>query len=127
MTTTSFAPQLFINNGVTDISFYEKAFNAVTHFCLTNDDGGIHVAEMDIDGAIFYVHEVSQAYMQSPAHSRVTTVEIALFTEDVHAVMDQAIAAGATLFTPVTDYDYGYRQGQLIDPFGHHWTIQKKL
>ena len=127
MVTTSFAPQLFINNGVTDISFYQKAFNSTEHFCLRNDDGGIHVAEMDIDGAIFYVHEVSQAYMQSPTASRVNTVEIALFVEDVHAVVEQAIAAGATQYTPVKDYDYGYRQGQIIDPFGHYWTIQKKL
>ena len=41
----SFAPQLYIKNGVTDISFYEKAFSAVELRRFTNDDGSIHVAE----------------------------------------------------------------------------------
>ena len=47
-----FAPQLFINNGVTDISFYKNAFGAVEQLRLNNDDGSVHVAEFSIDGAI---------------------------------------------------------------------------
>ena len=51
-TQTAFAPVLKIENGVTDIDFYKNAFGANEHFCFTNDDGSIHVAELDIDGAI---------------------------------------------------------------------------
>ena len=52
-----FAPQLYIKSGVTDISFYSKAFNAVLLRQWTNDDGSIHVAELSIEGAIFHLHE----------------------------------------------------------------------
>lgn len=122
--TTHFAPELIIPNGVTDISFYEKAFGAVERFTFRNDDGSVHVAEFDIDGAVFHVHEISQAnYMRSP-DGKVTAV-IGLFVEDVQAVTDKAIAAGAILKAPVTDHDYGYRQAMLEDPFGHRWQIQK--
>lgn len=43
---TFFAPQLYIANGVTDISFYEKAFGAIELRRWNNDDGTLHVAEL---------------------------------------------------------------------------------
>ena len=46
---------------------------------------------------------------------------------DVDAVIAQAQAAGAKEISPAQDYDYGFRQGDIIDPFGHHWTIQKMI
>ena len=46
---------------------------------------------------------------------------------DVDTVMAQALAAGAKEISPAQDYDYGLRQGDIIDPFGHHWTIQKMI
>ena len=58
---------------------------------------------------------------------RPVTATIGLFTDDVKAMYDRAIAAGAVPISPVTDFDYGYRQGDLIDPFGHVWTIQCKI
>jgi uncharacterized glyoxalase superfamily protein PhnB len=56
---TSFAPELYIPNGVSDISFYKNAFGATENLCFTNDDGSIHVAELSINGAIFHVHEIT--------------------------------------------------------------------
>ncbi|MEP7254545.1 MAG: hypothetical protein ABI666_02160, partial [Ferruginibacter sp.] len=56
---TFFAPQLYIPNGVTDTSFYEKAFGAVELRRFTNDDSSIHVVEFSIDGNLFHLHEQS--------------------------------------------------------------------
>jgi len=56
---TFFAPELFINNGVKDISFYENAFGASEQMRYSNDDGSIHVVELSIDGAIFHIHEIT--------------------------------------------------------------------
>ncbi|WP_448701784.1 VOC family protein [Mucilaginibacter sp. AW1-3] len=127
-TQTAFAPVLKIENGTTDVSFYKNAFGANEHFCYTNDDGSIHVVEFDIDGAIFHLHEETSTSSGTYPHKiNTTTVTIGLFTDDVHAVFDRAVAAGAIILNPVTDYEYGYRQGDLKDPFGHVWTIQKIL
>jgi PhnB protein len=125
-TQTAFAPVLTIGKHVTDVSFYTKAFNAVEEWCLHNDDDSIHVAQLNIDGAIFHVHELMPGSGDILPHRGVTTV-IGLFADDVHAVFNQAIAAGATLITPVTDHEYGWRQGELQDTFGHRWVIQKVL
>lgn len=49
---SSFAPELQIPNGTTNIDFYID-FGAKEHFCFRNDNGSIHVIELEIDGAIF--------------------------------------------------------------------------
>jgi PhnB protein len=41
--------------------------------------------------------------------------------------MNNAIKAGAKEISPAKDYEYGYRQGEIEDPFGHHWLIQMKI
>ena len=123
-----FAPQLFIPSGVSDISFYLKAFEAVEIRQWRNDDGSVHVADLSINGTIFHLHEERPEKGQlEPNKIKGVTTLIGLFVEDVNTVMNKALEAGATLLSPAQDYDYGYRQGNLTDPFGHHWTIEKSI
>ncbi len=125
---TFFAPQLYIQHGVTDISFYEKAFGAVEIMRISNDDGSIHVAELSIDGALFQLHEESSTKNQfSTERMNGTTVLIGLFVPDVDQVMAKAIEAGAIVLSAAQSYDYGYRQGEIQDPFGHVWMIEMKV
>src|SRR3982750_2853709 len=114
---TFFAPQLLIDNGTKDISFYTKAFGATENLCLYNDDGSIHVAELSVDGAIFHIHEVTKPYFFSPGKHNGSTTIIGLFVPNVDVVMSNAIKAGAKEITPAKDYEYGYRQGEVEDPF----------
>lgn len=123
----AFAPVLYIQNGIKDISFYEKAFGAKEQMRFSNDDGSLHVAELSLKGAVFYVHEISKPYWSDPAAQQATSVCIGLFVPDVDAVMDSAVRAGATVISPARDYEYGYRQGTIRDPFGHYWQIQKRI
>lgn len=125
--TTHFAPELHIPNGVFDIPFY-KDFGAIEHFILRNEDGSIHVAELEIDGAIFHLHEtMPRLNALEPIGAKGVTTVIGLFVDDVQALFDRGIAAGAVEIDPVTDHEYGYRQGMFRDPFGHYWQIQKKI
>ena len=123
-----FAPQLYIQSGVTTMDFYIKALGAVELRRFSNDDGSIHVSELSVNGTIFHVHEEKESAGQfSPLRSSGSTVLIGLFVNDVDEYMNRAIAAGATVVTPAQDYDYGYRQGEVKDPFGHIWMFEKKL
>lgn len=127
MKTAHFAPELHIPNGTHNIDFYIK-FGAMEHFCFRNDDGSIHVAELEIDGAIFHLHETMRWFdALEPGSAKGVTTVIGLFVDDVQKIFNHAIAAGATEISPVTDHDYGYRQGMFKDPFGHYWQIQKKI
>lgn len=38
-------------------------------------------------------------------------------------MFDAAIAAGAKVEMPVADQFWGDRYGQIVDPFGHKWSI----
>ena len=123
-----FAPELYIRSGVTDVSFYTNAFGALEINRWTNDDGTVHVVEFSLGNQVFHLHEDNnRPRLFSPEKISGTSVKIGLFVEDVDAVMDKALAAGAKIISPAKDYDYGYRQGELIDPFGHHWMIEKKI
>src|SRR6476661_6052380 len=108
--TTHFAPELHIPNGILNIDFYMK-FGATEHFCFRNDDGSVHVAELEINGAIFHLHETMRWFgALEPVSAKGVTTVIGLFVDDVHEVFNHAISAGATEISPVTDHDYGYRQ-----------------
>jgi PhnB protein len=124
---THFAPELHIPNGTFNIDFYIK-FGAKEHFCFRNDDGSIHVAELEIGGAIFHLHETMRWFgALEPISANGVTAVIGLFVPDVDDVMHKAIQAGAVEINPAKDHEYGYRQGMIKDPFGHYWQIQKKI
>jgi PhnB protein len=127
-TTPTFAPQLFIPNGVKDIDFYINGLGAVELRRFSNDDGTIHVSELSINGAIFHLHEETRNPVSfSPARHQGSTVTIGLFVQDVDLCMSNAIAAGAKVTSPAQDYDYGYRQGDVVDPFGHIWMFECRI
>lgn len=121
----TFAPMLIINNGVTDLNFYKEAFGATELRRFKNDDGSVHVSEMEINGSLFHIHEQNAGNRGCPEALNGTTVTIGLFVDDVDTVMANAVKAGATVISPPQDYFYGYRQGEIFDPFGHRWQLQK--
>jgi PhnB protein len=124
----AFAPHLNIPSGIFDISFYTSAFGAEEKRRWTNDDGSVHVAEFSLGGMLFHLHEAMPGKAGfTPARYNGTTCSIGLFVPDVHAFFDRAVTAGARILSPVTDYEYGYRQGELLDIFGHPWLIEQKI
>jgi PhnB protein len=125
---TYFAPQLTIKVVAPAVEFYKKVFGAKELRLFKNDDGSIHVAELEIDGAMFHIHEeVPRVYQMSPETTKAASVIIGLFVDDVHAIVLRAEQAGARIISPVTDWEYGYRQGTFQDPFGHHWMIETRI
>jgi len=128
MPRTTFVPMLTMKSGTMELDFYKQAFGAVEIRRWSNDDGSIHVAELSIDGAMFHLHEEKpSAGKFTPATVNGVTNTIGLMVADVDAVIDRAIAAGARMTSPAQSYDYGYRQGEVVDPLGHHWLIESVL
>ena len=123
-----FAPILYVNIVADAMAFYEKAFDAKELRRFSNDDGSVHVAEMKIDDALFRLHEETAGKSElSPGTLNGTCVILGFFVTDPDAFFEKAIKAGATISTPMQDYDYGYRQGNIRDPFGHQWMIEMKI
>lgn len=123
----SFAPCLTIKVVAPAVEFYKKAFGAEEVLIVKNDDDSVHVAELSLQGMTFHLHQEMPGSPAKRAPEGATTVELGVFLEDPDPLMDKALAAGARLVSAMKDYEYGYRQGSFIDPFGHYWTLQKKL
>jgi PhnB protein len=124
----TFAPVLYLRNVAKAIDFYSRAFDAKEMRRWTNDDGSIHVAEMQIGESLFHLHEETPRKVRlSPETLGGTCVELGLFVKDPDEVMKKALDAGAAEASPMQDYEYGYRQGSITDPFEHQWTIQKAI
>jgi PhnB protein len=123
-----FAPHLTVRNVLVEIEFCQAAFGAVELRRWSNPDGSVHVAELAIDGALFHLHEETPgAGERSPETLKGTTSAIGLFVPDPAGTMRKAVAAGGRETNPVKDYDYGFRQGTVMDPAGHVWLIQKRI
>ena len=122
---TAFVPMLIIPHGTMDLDFYKNGFGAIEINRVTNDDGSIHVSEMTIEAALFHFHEeVDLSGTFGPEKYNGVTTIIGLMVADVDPVINRAIEAGALVTSPAQDYDYGYRQGEIVDPLGHHWLIE---
>lgn len=125
---TFFAPQLIIKVVAPAVEFYKKVFNAKVIRLFKNDDDSIHVAEMEIEGALFHIHEESpRSYQFSPETTKSASVLIGLFVDDVDPIVKRAEKEGATIISPPTDWEYGYRQATFMDPFSHQWLIELKI
>lgn len=125
---TVFAPHLISKNVLAGLEFYKKALDAIALRRWSNPDGSVQFAEMSIDGAIFHIHEeASRNHQLSPETVNAVTSLIGIFVNDPDRIMNNAVTAGAKVISPMQDYDYGYRQGVIVDPFGHQWLIQKKI
>jgi PhnB protein len=127
MTASSLTPMLTVKDAGAAIEFYRAAFDAVERSRSTAPTGKV-VAEMAIDGLPFFVvDENPDAFNMSPTSLGGTTVRMNLVVDDPDATAAQAVAAGASEIFPVADQPYGFRQGRVADPDGHHWLIGKPL
>jgi len=118
-------PYLVVRGAAAAIEFYEKAFGAEVRFRLAGPDGtSVMHAELQIgDSIIMLSDEAPEMGSKSPATLDGTPVTIYLYVEDVDAVFDRAIKAGGTSVMPLEDMFWGDRHGQLLDPFGHRWSV----
>ena len=120
----SVTPYLIIDGAADAIEYYKKAFGATELFRMPMPGGKIGHAELKIgDSPIMLADEHPEMGYKSPTSWGGSPISLMLYVEDVDAVFQQAIGAGAKEQRPVADQFYGDRLGTLTDPFGHVWTI----
>lgn len=117
-------PHLVCAGAASAIEFYKKAFGAVELHRLPGPDGSLmHAAVRIGDSVVMLVDENPEWNIKSPKTLNGSPVTIHLYVENVDAVYDQAIVAGATGTMEPREMFWGDRYGIVIDPFGHCWSI----
>lgn len=115
-------PSLICKNAAQAIEFYKKAFGAVERSRMPMPDGKIGHAELKIGNSIFFIADEFPG-MGAVAPTSMGAFYLFLYVDDVDAVLNRAVAAGATVTMPVQDQFWGDRFGKVSDPFGYQWGI----
>jgi PhnB protein len=117
-------PSLACDDTAAAIEFYKRAFGATERLRMDGPDGSIAHAELEIGGSILMVADpFPQATAKPPRELGGTTIGVFMYVEDVDAVVQRAVDAGATVTMPVDDMFWGDRYGKVTDPFGHDWEL----
>lgn len=119
------APHLTIgeSRGQEAIAFYAKAFDAMqVDFALHDDGRRVMHAQLHINGASLFLNDAFPEYTGSdPGVPEGVTLHLEVDEPD--RWWERAVAAGAIVRMPLDDQFWGTRYGQLVDPFGHTWSI----
>jgi PhnB protein len=120
-------PYLRVKGAAKAVEFYKKAFGARKRMVLTMGDRVGH-AEVEIGGCVIMLSdEFPEMGIVGPKTLKGVSSMLTVYVADVDKAMAKAVAAGAKVKMPAADQFYGERCGQVEDPFGHVWSLQKQI
>ena len=118
------SPYLIVDGAARAIDFYTEVFGAKERGRMPGPDGTIAHAEVQIgDSVVMLSDPFPQSTVRPPKELGGTSAAAFVYVEDVDAVVQRAVDAGATLTKPVDDMFWGDRYGKVADPFGHEWQV----
>ena len=119
-------PALVVDGAADALDFYAEVFGATERMRFPAPDGSIAHAEIVIGDSVIIVEDASPDLGTSapPAGGlQGSPTFLFVYVEDVDYVVSRAMERGATLQRPPQDQFYGDRDGYLVDPYGHGWTV----
>jgi PhnB protein len=119
-------PCLTVQGAAKALEFYAAVFGATERMRTPGPGGTIVHAEIEIGDSVVIIADEfpAQGTKAPPSGGLPGSPEfLFIYVEDVDAVIARAVELGASLQRPAQDQFYGDRDGHLVDPFGHGWTI----
>lgn len=118
-------PYLAVHDAARAIVFYQEAFGAEVTVGPVEANGVIVHAEMRIGGSHLMLADggIDEELVSTPIDVGRSTMQLHLYVDDVDAVTDRALAAGADIVRPVDLSFDGRRTSKIRDPFGHNWFL----
>ena len=121
---SSLTPYLVCKGAAKAIDYYTKVFGAQETVRMPGPGGHVMHAELKVGNSMLMLSDENKERGHfSPVTIGGTATSIMFYTDDVDAVFNRAIAAGAKSEMPPADMFWGDRMGNLVDPFGHKWAI----
>src|SRR6266446_4384455 len=119
----SISPALTCKDAASAIDFYKSVFGATEIMRMPGPGGVIMHAELRIGDSVIFVNDEIPGMASAPTGNSVNPVYLFLYTENVDAVYNRAVAAGCKVTMPLADMFWGDSYGKLNDPYGHSWGI----
>ena len=121
-------PMLVCRDASAEIDFCKSTFGAVELVRRPGADGAVAHAALTIGGAMIMIEgEFPTLSSRAPQPDGSSPVVIYVYVEDVDAVIERAVGAGARVLLPVQNQFWGDRTARIIDPSGHVWTISTRV
>lgn len=123
-------PAIVVNGAAKALEFYAQVFGAKERSRFPGPDGTILHSEVEIGDSVLIVEDVVPFMgTQAPPVGGLegTPTFLYIYVENVDVVIKRAVELGATLKRPAQDQFYGDRDGFIVDPFGHGWTISSHI
>lgn len=117
-------PVLIVDDIPGAVEFYTKALGAEHRYTTNGPDGKPMIAQIKIgDSIVMLSPENEERRQRSPRAMEGSNGSLHVYVEDVDAVFAGAVEAGATERMALADMWWGDRFGELLDPFGHRWSL----
>jgi PhnB protein len=95
---------------------------------MTGPEGVVAHAEIEIGGSVIMLgDERLDGPTLSPKSLNGSTASLFIYTDDVDALWNRAVAAGCEVVYPLEMQFYGDKGGRLRDPFGHTWGLGQHM
>jgi PhnB protein len=122
------SPYLHVDGAAEAIAFYENVLGATERMRMPAPGGKIGHAELQLgDSVIMLADESPDMGIRGPTAVGGSPVTIGVYVEDVDAVYQKALDAGAKSLRDLENQFYGDRTAQFEDPFGHRWSISTHI
>lgn len=121
---------LVTHDGAAAIDFYKRAFGAeeLGRMQWPNSDKIMHAAIRIGNSVVMLADEMREMGCNlAPTSLGGSPVTLHIYVEDVDALWEKAVNAGASIKMPLSDMFWGDRYGVLTDPFGHQWSLATKV
>lgn len=117
-------PYLVVDDAAGAIDFYRRAFGAEELFRMDAPDGKVGHASLRIgDSQIMLADVFPGSPYAPPSQGGAPGSGLYVYVDDVDAVFQQAVDAGASVLSPLENMFWGDRWGRLVDPSGHVWEL----
>jgi PhnB protein len=123
----SLTPAIVCKGAARAIEFYKEVFNAKEISRMTGPNGSIGHAELQIGDSRLMLSDEFPGMANAPGATPITSNSLVLYTDNVDAVFDRAVKAGAKVEMPLQNQFWGDRYGKLRDPFGHSWGLAQHV
>jgi PhnB protein len=122
------APHIVVRGAAEAADWYARAFGAEEWSRVPVPGGKLMSVELLFgETPVMLADEFPEMGVLSPLSIGGTATVLNITTDDVDALWQRALDAGAEVLSPLQDAFWGDRHGQLVDPFGHKWGLAQHI